>query len=685
MKIDNVNIDEFLKDNKMVINQKKSEELSKRKPSIKQKHIKNKKRVEKAKKDLQSTHNHSWYDEIKSRYKDHMNQAMTYYRGYEKTGTEVFSEADALADKLLSIGVEKGTEIVACMSNVPEVLTLMLAASKCGAVINFIGDKFDHEFLNEIFSSSDKKLFIGTDDIYQNIEDIVKDAGFEYKVLVSLSDSLKNGIDPFKKYDKNYFLNQKGITNNVQEYKNEDPSIISWKEFLKNEHTNGLTYPEVGIEDKFTITYTSGSTKIGWPKAIVHKNKAYIAIGRFHDPDLSRMPAMRNMRGLAHIPTHSNTNLVSSISDTLCQKCTVAFEPIYDPNFFAYSLIINKAGFVPATRSFWLEAIKKFRNNQDLKNEKLGYAINYVAVGEDISKNERQYIDKELKRLEAGSDKLPKPLSPITLSVGGGNCEHGGLFFTLFKSLREKTSLRPSTHKDYGLVPFQLANLAVLHEDGTECNYNEVGNLVADSMCTMKEYKNNKQATDEFFIKDAYGRKWGNCNIYAYVENNGNVVFKGRKDSNLELSTGKKIPNFLINDTILEGEKDLLSCEVVTVKNDYNQEVAVAHIQFRPEYECSYNKMMQKVISIDNACKDKFSPELSKKLVYQIHTDKKPFPLTKSGKRSIRDLEKDGLEYSIKPYKLFSDEKPEILDSKFYFETLQNQSEKSKTKQMKKK
>ena len=234
MKIDNVNIDEFLKDNKMVINQKKSEELSKRKPSIKQKHIKNKKRVEKAKKDLQSTHNHSWYDEIKSRYKDHMNQAMTYYRGYEKTGTEVFSEADALANKLLSIGVEKGTEIVACMSNVPEVLTLMLAASKCGAVINFIGDKFDHEFLKKIFSSSDKKLFIGTDDKYKNIEDIVKDAGFEYKVLVSLSDSLKNGIDPFKKYDKNYFLNQKGITNNVQEYKNEDPSIISWKEFLKN-------------------------------------------------------------------------------------------------------------------------------------------------------------------------------------------------------------------------------------------------------------------------------------------------------------------------------------------------------------------------------------------------------------------------------------------------------------------
>ena len=43
MKIDNVNIDEFLKDNKMVINQKKSEELSKKKPSIKQKHIKNKK------------------------------------------------------------------------------------------------------------------------------------------------------------------------------------------------------------------------------------------------------------------------------------------------------------------------------------------------------------------------------------------------------------------------------------------------------------------------------------------------------------------------------------------------------------------------------------------------------------------------------------------------------------------
>lgn len=685
MKIDNVDVEEFLKTDKMLINREKSVELSKRKPSIRKLHVKNKKKVKKAVEELEFNHNYSWYKEVKSRYSDCMDKPMTYYRGYEKTGTEVFEEADKLANKFLSVGVHKGTEIIACMSNVPEVLTLMLAASKCGAVINFIGDKFDNEFLKKIFSSSDKKIFIGTDDIYQNIADIVKDTGFEYKILVSLSDSLENGIDPFKNYDMNYFLNEEGIINKVKEYQEKDSSILHLKDFMNDSSNKKLVYPEVGIEDEFTVTYTSGSTKVGWPKAIVHKNKAYIAIGRFHDPDLSRMPAMRNMRGLAHIPTHSNTNLVSSISDTLCQKCTVAFEPIYDPNFFAYSLVINKAGFVPATRSFWIEAMKQFKSNSNLKDEKLGYAINYVAVGEDISKNERKYIDRELKRLEAGCDRLPKPLSPVTLSVGGGNCEHGGLFFTLFKSLREKMALLPSIREDYGLTPFQLVDLAILHEDGTECDYNEIGNLVANSLCTMKKYKNNKEATEEFFIEDAYKRKWGNCNIYAYVEINGNVVLKGRKDSNLELSTGKKVPNFLISDTISGVEDSVLSCEVVTVENEDNQDVAVAHIQFCPEYESSYDRMLQKIIFIDNACKDRFSSELSSKLVYQIHTDKNPFPLTKSGKRSIRDLEKDKLNYSIKPYSLSLDEKPVILDGRSYFKNLEKElSKKDKPKTYKK-
>lgn len=85
--------------------------------------------------------------------------------------------------------------------------------------------------------------------------------------------------------------------------------------------------------------------------------------------------------------------------------------------------------------------------------------------------------------LQAGKDKLPFFLRPASISVVGGNCEHGGSFFTLLKGTREKLS-----RNDYGLQPFQLTELEILRDDGTECDYGETGILAANSPCTMKEY-----------------------------------------------------------------------------------------------------------------------------------------------------------------------------------------------------
>lgn len=649
MKINNINVEFFLKNAELgfVIDKTKSNRFKSNLPSIKRKHVKNEKKVQKALKKLSREHNHSWYEEIKSRYSDSMDNVMTFYRGCEKTGREIFEEADMLANTLSLRGLVKGDEIIACMSNTPEVLVLLLAASKCGVIVNFIGAGFDKDFVKEIISKNSKKLFIGTDDLYGEIEGIVNSAGFKDTVLVSLTDSLKDGKDSYEEYDNDFYQ----FVNKVPEFKKNNSNIIDFKSFKllgKNHHAR---FYNVGINDILTITYTSGSTKLGWPKAIKHRNKAYIAIGRFHDSDLSGMPPMRNMRGLAHIPTHSNTNIASCISDTLMQKCTVAFEPIYDPKFFARSLVINEVGYADATRSFWIEAINQFKTDPKLIGKKLPYAVNYVAVGEDICKNEIKYIDKGLKELEAGSNakQVPKFLKPITLSVGGGNCEHGGLFFTLFKSLREKLSISKELRNEYGLTPFQLADIAVLHEDGSECEYGEIGNLVANSDCTMVGYKNDNEATKAFYKTDTDNREWGNCNVWAYIAKNGNVVMKGRKDSKIELSTGKVIPNFLISDTILESNEDILSCEVVTVKDDKCGDIAVAHIMFNPSFDKNHQILRKSLIDIDNLCREKFSEELYEKLVYRTHYFEDSFKLTKSGKRNIRALEQEGLYYSFKP------------------------------------
>ncbi len=647
MKINNIDVEKFLKDDNLVLNREKSLSLTGKKPSMQKRHVKNPKKVANAFMEIEESHNWSWYEEIKYRWKGCMEKPMTFYRGNEKSGYEVFEEADMLANSFLYHGIEKGDDIVLCMSNVPELLTVLLAASKCGAKVKLIGSGFDKEFIKETLSKSCKKIFIGTDDEYGKIEDVIRGAGFKRRVLVSLTDSLpKNNLDetydPFEKYDKKVyeFKNKIGI------YQSRDNKIERFVDFKR--YAKGLfaSFPNVRIDDEFTATYTSGSTKIGWPKTILHTNRHYTTIGRFHDPDLSRMPAMRNMRGLAYIPTHSNTNIASGISDTLCQMCTVAFEPIYNSNFFAYSLEINKPGFVPATRSFWLKALQDFRNNEDLMGKDLSYLVNAVAVGEDITHNEVHFIDKGFRELKAGSAVLPKPLSPITVSVGGGCCELGGLFFTLFKSGREKLSLRKSSREDFGLTPFQLADVAVLREDGTECDYEEYGNLVANSSLTMKEYENNEEATKAFYTEDNYNRTWGNANVWSYIGKNGNVVMKGRRDSKTQLSNGKEIPNFLIADPILKDEKNVLSCEVVTVKDKNDNDVAVAHIKLQPDAKKTENEVL---VDAELRCQKMFSEELYNRVVYHFLSDNEEYELTKSGKRSLPALEACGLNDCVKP------------------------------------
>lgn len=632
-----INYDKFREQQKYALNREKSLQLSKDMPSIRKKHVKAKKKVLNALDEIERNKNWSWYDEVKSRYQPVMSQPMTFYRGYEKSGYQVFEEADLLANALLSRGIKKGDNIIACMSNVPEVLTLLLAANKCGAVVNFVGADFDSKFIKQIFSKNCKKVFFGTDDKFNKISSIVSETNFDDVVLVSLADSLENGVDPYYDYDKDFYV----FENKVSRFQTENPKILSFKDFCNYGIGFDGKFPNVGIDDDFTITYTSGSTKIGWPKEILHSSRPYISIARFHDPDLSRMPAMRNMRGLAHIPTHSNTNLASSISDTLCQKCTVAFEPIYDKDFFRYSLAINKPGFVPATRSFLINTFKKFETDPKLAGEDLSYVLNIVSVGEDISENEIKYIDSKLRKLNAGCSLIPRPIGPITLSVGGGNCEHGGLFFTLFKSTRDKFSF-----KNVGMIPFQLADIAVLNPDGTECGYNEYGKLVANSFCTMKGYVDNPEANRAFNIKDAYGRIWGDCNVWAYISNNGNVIMKGRYSNNVTLDDGTLIPKFFINDAIMDDNKDILSCEVVSPV-DEKKDCLVAYIERMPG---TFNSDASILLRAEKKCQESFPEELSSKILFRLCDSDESFPLTKSGKRNVAALEKNGVdEFCVKP------------------------------------
>lgn len=321
------------------------------------------------------------------------------------------------------------------MTNTPEFIYLLGAISLIGAKANIFGDGFDKDYITEIINGCNTNILFATDDIYMNIDESVKKSKNKEVILMSLAESLPNKQNPYIEIEKEWY----DFKDRTLEIKENNARITLSKDFLSlGKNYKGNYIEKVDLNDEFTITYSSGSTNSKRPKAIVHDVKSYIVMGIYHDPEVSNVPSMKNLRMLSHIPTHSNTNIMSCITDPLMQGSEIAVEPIYKPDHFVYSLLINKPSFVTATRSFFIRCANDILTNKKFKNTKMPFLLVPMIVGEPTSPGEEKYCNKFLRKVNAGSKFTHTPVSPVVMSMAGGDCEHGGLFFVLFKEWQKK-------------------------------------------------------------------------------------------------------------------------------------------------------------------------------------------------------------------------------------------------------
>lgn len=601
-------------------------------------------------KKIERDHNTSWYTELKKRTITNPDATALFYRGTTITFAEMFKKADKIVHSLLECGITKGEEIPVCLSNTPELVYIMLAANKIGAKLNLFSSHFDKEYIKEILEGCSKKVFIGTDDTYESIADVVEQQNFDHNVVISLTDSLPMepekcaGYEPSLKHYYHY-------PNKTLEYKKKNHKIKTFQEFEElGKINNQEIVDDNNLETEFIITYTSGSTKVGRPKQLLHTNRSFITMGIFHDPELCGNPRMPGFRALSHIHTDSNTNLITSISDSLMQQWSVALEPEYDKEKALDYLIINKANQVSMTTSFWVHAAKQYliqkRHHEDGKGKKLPFLFAGLAVGERTSKGEEKFINKFLREARAGSGVKIKGLSlPFTsIGFGGGDCEHGGIYYTLWHNLYAKLNYLKLEKREYGMVPVPFAQVSAFRQINNnqyiECNYNEYGLIAANSAVSLKCYKNNKKATEDLIIRDELGRDWISSNVYGYVDNLGTVHVKGRIGAEIVLQDGTILLPFMLEELVEEDTKNILSCTLSkTINNEY-----VLNVEFQP---FAPKKQEDILSSIKNRIYTKYPEAAELELRIRIMTTQESFPLTGSGKRNFRALENMSIENTI--------------------------------------
>ncbi len=597
---------------------------------------------------INKENNHSWYEEIRQRSMKHLDKTALFYRGNKISYKEMFEKADVYARALLASGIKKGDEIPACISNTPELVYLMLGANKIGAKLNLFGTNLDHDYMHSIVDGCCKKIAFVSDNTYFDVNKVLADIKFDKKVVISLSDSLPEHPELCDEYEPDlddYYH----YDNKVNEIKTSE-AVLSVKEFEKlSNNYNYSIVDDNDLDTEFTVTYSSGSTHSGFPKRIVHCNRSYIVGGIYNDSNLTGSPSVPEIRGLAHIHPDSNTNLVTCISDNLIKGGSVAFEPEYDREKCLDYIFLNKPVHLDATTSFLVEAAKQYlidhKFHQDGKGRKLPQMLVAMAVGEKCDPGEEKLINKFMREASAGSNiklgKIKLPFAPM--SMGGGDCEHGGIYYSLLKQI-QRVSKFPSLGKsEYGLtpVPFSVVTALKLDENGEyeECNYGEYGILVANSITNMAGYDDDLEKTKSKIIRDKYGRDWLSTDTYGYVNKIGNVIVKGRTKDHIITESGDIIPSFTIDDVVCLDTKNILSCTTVGIPSD-NGDIPVINIELSPLKVSGKEKILK---SLKERCEKKLPTYISQNLVIRIIDSDSSFELTGSGKRNVNALRDMGL------------------------------------------
>lgn len=603
-------------------------------PSFQQANTKARKKAEAALIDLNLTHNTSWTRDVYNKNANNLEHNALFYRGNYITYRQLFENALRYASVFESKGIKEGDEIPMCMSNCPEFIYALMGANLLGAKINSFG-VFDTEYLTEIMDDCSANFVICTDDRYPSIMTSIACSDKKEVVMVSLADSLPNGIDPYIEQDKEFY----DFKNRVLDYQAVDSRIIPMKEFLSvidGENTKSIEDYDIGrIDTDFLVTYTSGSTNEHRPKAMIHANRSLITMGRFQEPDLSGLPEMHDLIGEMIIPNHSNTSIIVSMSDVLYKGCTVAIEPIYDDKFLLHSLDINKPNYISVARQMLVNAMKQLYSDPNFKDFTMPYMMMLTSVGEPTSMGEEKFINKVLRKTKCGIKKLPQPFSPVPLSIGGGDCERGGMFFTSYRRYRDFLPQYSLTKSRCELKPYSVVQVAVLDKNGNELPYGEVGRLVAKTSTMMKCYKNNPEATKKLYLHDSMGREWTDCGVYAFIEHHGTVKILERIGKEVILSSGQLMPLYEIGNLVELDTKNILSYEVVNVDNCF-----VVHIELQPEHRDSKSNIL---LAIQKRIQAKFGDEVASKIIYRVRDFEESFPLSKCGKRSYPKLAEEGI------------------------------------------
>lgn len=536
--------------------------------------------------------------------KGHMNRIAMEYFGRKFTYEELFDGIDKAAKSLTALGVKKGDIITVAMPTTPEVVYLMYAISKIGAVANMIDPRTSKEGIYDYTNEAESTIFVTIDACYKKISDIREKTNVEKVISISAGDSL-----PYAVYCGYKVAEIFEYLTNKKEKVIENENIIKWATFIKK--GNEVDYVEENTESNIpvAILHTGGTT--GTPKGVMLSNDNFNTIA--YQYKLSGMHLLPGHRFLDIMPPFIAYGVGAGLHMPFVVGMTSILVPKFEPEQFAKMIRDLKPNHMAGVPSHWGNVLE----SRELKGVDLSYLIT-PAVGGDAM---------NVKLEKRANEFLKEHRAPNNIIKGYGITEECSLAAACVNEINAEGSVG---------IPLPQNIISIFDpETEEELKYYERGEVCIYGPTTMLGYFKNPEATEKMIHVHKDGRRWIHTGDIGYMDENGMLYIDGRIKRMIIRNDGFKVFPPLIEE-VIKSHEAVEECMVVGIHDpNYSQGyLPKAHIILKPEY-IDYQDSVEREIRL--LCESKL-PEYAQPVDYKFRNE---FPYTNIGKVDYRALQNE--------------------------------------------
>ena len=532
------------------------------------------------------------YDNLVNKTQDTLDKIAMRYNGLKISYASLFKNVNKVAEKLLEIGIQKKEIVSVCLPNIPEVVYLIFAINKIGAVGNMMDPRSGEDILEKQLIESKSRVLFAIDIISEKLSFVLQKTNVEIAVAVS-------AIDSFPVIARKIIrIKDKNLKISIPD------KWLGWSDFMRTKYRLVEKCNRCMKSDDAFIAYTGGTT--GVPKGVVSTNRNLCAVAEaefimgFDQDD--------NDSILDIAPPWTYYGLLNSLFAPLYMQLTVILVPKLTEDGLGKLVKKEKPNHIITVPS----ALTGMLSDECMQNEDLSY-IHSVIVGADKLDESKEIAFNNFLKLHNAN---------ILVHKGYGMTE-----------AMAATCVTQKNSDGIGSVgiPYlcnTVASFSIDSEEYIENQYGEVGEIAICGPSVMRGYFGDNSILNAEVLKvHGDGTTWLHTGDIGYVDEDGRVFIVGRI-KRMFTRNGYKIFPATIEKSILMV-REVSSAAVIAIPDIEKGNIIKAYLvtEQKDSELISQVKEVVKSQLYDYECPD----------IYEF-IDK--LPLTAMGKIDYAELEK---------------------------------------------